>query len=506
MHPWLGTYINYHSIRRASMIGIVIMLLILTAIGTYGLDQLNKLNEIRKSLKHTNDVIVNLHSIYSTLEDAETGQRGFLITGDENYLATYNDASSKINGYTKQLRQLNAGRPYHKADVEMLQKSTSEKFNELKNTIELRRAKGFEAARELVLTNRGKDKMDEIRDMIDRFYEHENKLLAEREIEQDKKAKSAFLWLFFLCSAAIACQVIMGFITISFIEREKLSTEKLREQADLLDLSRDAVIVHDLDGTIRYWNRGAEKMYGYHSEEVLGKTSYKLLKVELPKPLEEIQKDILAKGYWEDELVHYTAKGNKIVVASRHTVNTDTDGNPVSILEINTDITAHKQAEQRQMALAEMKRVNSELEQFTYIASHDLQEPLRAIAGCLRILEKSHKDNLDEEAKELIHYAVDGSIRMSTLINDLLALSRVDKNEAVLERIDLTDVLNEGIKNIIATVNETKAVITHDHLPVINAEKALLVQLFQNLLMQSRPNLLRHKALYYFRNWLLPEI
>lgn len=477
--------LNSRTIKMIGIIGIIVMLLILTAIGIYRLNQSNKLNEIRKSLKHTSALLGNFHAIFTVVEDAETGQRGFLITGNESYLAPYKNALLEIDGLKKQLRQLTLNCPNKTKDINTLENTIDEKFAELKRTIELRRTKGFDAARQEVLTDHGKNEMTIIRQTLSQLYEREHEQLVNQQNEEEGRTKNAFVWLIFLFCVAIIFQVIMGLVTLRFLEREKLTTNKLREQAALLDLSHDAIMVRNLDNTIYFWNLGAEKMYGFRKDEAIGKVSYTLLNTKFPQPFAEIENTILTKGYWEGEVFQQDGKGRRIIVSSRHILKTDMQDKPLGILEINTDITAHKQAEQRQIALAEMSRTNQELEQFTALASHDLQEPLRAISGCLQILEKSNKDKLDKEAIELLNFAVDGASRMQRLINDLLSLARVSKSEAVLERMDLEDVLRQALQNIQVTVAESGAIITHDPLPVVKAEKTLLVQLFQNLLANA---------------------
>lgn len=646
--------VDYRILKRASIAGIIIMLLVLTVVGTGGLLQLNKLIEVRKHLRHQDNIVVILDSIFTMVQGAETGQRGFLITGNEDYLAPYNEAVIKLDKFMEKMRKLTVNNPQQTKDITTLENAIAKKMAELKETISLRRTKGFAAAREVVLTNRGENQMDIIRNTFSDMFVREYENLMDRRDEADNRTKYAFLWLFLSSAVAIIFQIIMSLLTIKFLEREKLAahalaeseerfrlllsgikdyaifmldstgivktwnlgaqqvfgyaaneiignhvsyfytdehkaenrpandlaiaqkigrheeetirvckdgskiwvhevtfplygeskkeletaskfgryekegvrlrkdgsevwvneitipvydeghkniigfarvtrditeqkeaTAKLHEQANLLDLSRDAVIVRDFDGTIRYWNKGAEKMYGFDQNEALGKVSYRLLKTGFTQPLAEIEETILTKGYWEAELVHYTRDGRRLIVSSRSTLKTDVQNKPVGVLEINTDITVHKQAEQRQAALAEMKRVNVDLEQFAAVASHDLQEPLRAIAGCLQILEKSHKDKLGDDASELIQFAVDGSLRMRNLINDLLSLSRASSSEAMLERTDLTEVLEQALMNIDATVKEKGAKITHDSMPVLTVQKTLLIQLFQNLLSNA---------------------
>ncbi len=266
------------------------------------------------------------------------------------------------------------------------------------------------------------------------------------------------------------------------IKRDRKITTELQAQAELLNLSHDAIVVRDLEGTIRYWNSGAEEVYGYTQKEALENNYYALLKTEFDIPREQIQKELIEKGRWNGELTDYRSDGQKIVTASRQALKCDEQGHPVAVLAISSDITEHKRAEQRRIALAEMERSNLELQQFAYIASHDLQEPLRGVAGCLQILEKKYKDKLDDDANDLINLAVDGAIRMRNLINALLSLSHVNSDGLIFQSTNLSEAVAITIENLAVHIKETKAQITYHDLPVLPGNKTQLVQLFQNLI------------------------
>ena len=138
--------------------------------------------------------------------------------------------------------------------------------------------------------------------------------------------------------------------------------ETLGEQARLLDLAHDAILVRDMNGAITFWNRGAEETYGWSRDETVGKNCLSLLKKRFPKPLEEIEAELLREGHWEGELVHTKRDGVQAVVASRWALERDEHGQPSAILEINSDITEHKQLELRE-----------------YEARHQLHTALKAL-------------------------------------------------------------------------------------------------------------------------------
>jgi PAS domain S-box-containing protein len=130
------------------------------------------------------------------------------------------------------------------------------------------------------------------------------------------------------------------------LEKEmQAQSDKLEELTSLLDVARDAIIVRALDGTIQYWNRGAEEIYGWSKEEAVGKATHILLTTEFLRPTDEIQADLIREGVWEGELTHQTRESKRITVASRWVLKRDEFGAPSTILEINNDITERKRTE-----------------------------------------------------------------------------------------------------------------------------------------------------------------
>jgi light-regulated signal transduction histidine kinase (bacteriophytochrome) len=144
----------------------------------------------------------------------------------------------------------------------------------------------------------------------------------------------------------------------------------------------------------------------------------------------------------------------------------------------------NEELEQRvQERTAELMRSNAELKQFAYIASHDLQEPLRSVASFTQLLARRYRDKLDPEAMEFIRFATDGVHRMTALIDDLLTYSRLgDGHNRKLCKVSTEQVLQLACSNLRASIEESQALITHDPLPLVHGDQILLVQLFQNLL------------------------
>jgi light-regulated signal transduction histidine kinase (bacteriophytochrome) len=159
------------------------------------------------------------------------------------------------------------------------------------------------------------------------------------------------------------------------------------------------------------------------------------------------------------------------------------DGSFAGYIGSCIDITERKQAEaELQRTARELACSNADLEQFAYTASHDLQEPLRAVVECLQLLQQGDTEQLDTRAQELIQHAIEGSVRMRTLINSLLAYARLGTHDNPFAPADCETVLQEALANLRMVIEESGAVVTHDPLPTVWADATQLLQVFQNLL------------------------
>ena len=203
-------------------------------------------------------------------------------------------------------------------------------------------------------------------------------------------------------------------------------TEALRRQADLLERAYNAIIVRDLDRKIIFWNARAEQIYGFTRDEALGQKTDALLQAQFPVPFEEHMAVLTAEAHWEGELVHTTKDGRQITVLSRQALQKDEAGNPLAIMEINLDITERKQAEEEIKKYAsQLELSNRELQDFAFVASHDLQEPLRKIQAFGDQLKTGYGECLDAEGLDYLARMQSAAFRMQALIQALLNYSRV---------------------------------------------------------------------------------
>jgi two-component system, LuxR family, sensor kinase FixL len=272
------------------------------------------------------------------------------------------------------------------------------------------------------------------------------------------------------------------------------SESDLREQANLLGLTQDAIFVADMQGVIKYWNRGAEEQYGWTAEQAVGAVAHELLETVFPTSREEVVSEVTRAGRWEGELLHTRKDGTRIVVACRLALQSDEQGAPVAILESNNDITDRKRAEEERERLrqleADLAHINrvSMLGELAASIAHEVNQPLSGVvsngSACLRWL-AGEPPNL-EEARETARRIVRDGKRAAEVIARIRALSK--RAATTRERLDL----NETIQDVLALAGDEakkKSVIIRtqfaDDLSPVSADRVQLQQVLLNLVMNA---------------------
>ena len=291
----------------------------------------------------------------------------------------------------------------------------------------------------------------------------------------------------------------------ALIKRERTLSET--RLGSYFEAAAQGILALGPDGTIQLVNRRAEEMFGYGREDLMGQK----LSMLLPDRSSGFQAERRA-AYFADPRVHSISSGLELVglrkdgsefpaeIALSYTETEDgtfglglvsdiTERTRIAdeLVEANAgliaDIAERKRVESELARVnTELARSNSELAQFAYVASHDLQEPLRMITGYLQLLERRYKGQLNAEASEFIGYAVDGATRMKNLIQDLLRLSRAGTQSINFREIEVRAVVDAACANLEVALEECGAVLTIDPLPMVVADAGLLTQVFQNLI------------------------
>ncbi len=268
------------------------------------------------------------------------------------------------------------------------------------------------------------------------------------------------------------------------ITGQKISEKKMEEMAAIVQASNDAIQTLSMEGIILNWNKGAEKLYGYQAEEVVGKHSSVLSVPGMEDEFAFLTNKIINGEYIAPyESGRKRKNGSTIYVSTTASPIYDQSGRASSIAIIARDISeSKKSAAELKQKSDELIRSNTDLEQFAYVISHDLREPLRTMSSYVQLLQTRYENKLDDDANEFIHYVVDGAKRMSDLIHDLLSYSRLGNSELVMEKIDCGEIVEIALVHLQETIKNKEAEIFYDGLPEIYASKTQFIQLFQNLI------------------------
>lgn len=591
-----------------------IFMLITAAIGAFGTVSLY---DSEMEIRHSHEVSAGLARLLALTRDAETGQRGYVITGEEQYLEPYNEAEPAIGAQLDNLQSLLKGQALQEQRLTRLRTLLDEKRRELRAVIDVRRTQGFLPAQAIVSNDTGKAFMDHARAIVADMERDAARQLAMRQAVARRTRNEAVI--IGLASGALTIFLCLsfGYFSRRMLNQAAQLTTSLFEQKELLEVTLssigDGVIAIDVDARVTFSNRVAQTLTGWAPGEALGRAVEEILRLERSSDgskadnpgvmairerrtvdhasgtvlvgrdgrrthvdangaptfdsngrlvgavlvLHDVTERVRAEerfrvaveaapnamimadhegkvtlvntqaeklfGYARGELLgrsigllfperdrgdymrelaavfdNPSARPNAL---GRELCGLRRDGtefpielglNPIEtsegvfMLSAIADITDRKRAErQLRQRTEELARSNRDLEQFAYVASHDLQEPLRAVAGPLQLLQRRYEGKLDERADEFIGHAVDGATRMQRLIDDLLSYSRVGRVEDQKQPVQLDHPLELALKNLAVVVHETQAQITHDALPMVQGAATQLALLFQNLISNA---------------------
>jgi PAS domain S-box-containing protein len=268
------------------------------------------------------------------------------------------------------------------------------------------------------------------------------------------------------------------------IAERRRAEGQLRLQFSVLQSADNGLAITGRDGVIQWVNAAFTRLTGYAAAEAVGQNP-RVLKSgrQSPEFFKDLWQTILSGRVWHGEMVNKRKDGSLYPEEMTITPVADSDGKITHFVAVKQDITARKQAEAAmQKTAADLARSNLDLEQFAYVASHDLQEPLRAVGGYVKLLQHRFPEKLDAKAREYVAGAADGAERMQRLIADLLAFSRVGTRGGALAPADLSALLRDALTNLQASITEAGAKITSDPLPSLTVDATQIRQLLQNLI------------------------
>src|SRR3984893_1984845 len=597
--------------NRKVQLGFGAAILTLLAAGVISYRTLVSSNQSQGWVRHTDQVLEELQDLLSASESIESSNRGFVLTGDNSYIESFRGNILREAQTEKSIDELTGDNLAQQRRVRALKNLLDQKIRFSESVIDLRRAKGMEAAAALIGEGRGQQIMRETQDLVHGMQDEERQLLAvygaaaSRQLDHTK--------------IALVLGSLVGLLTALIAEwgvrhenvRRGRSEETLRDSEEKYQMLIDGVHDHaifmlDLHGQILSWNAGAEKVKGYKAEEIIGHNFscfFPPEEIKQGRP-DELLRLTAISGRQKEQGMRVRKDGSRFLSNITFTALRDRDGNLQGFSEFSQDLSESKESGAKYRGLLEaapdamvvvnqsgeivllnvqaekqfgyrrdelvgqkvkniipegfaerliadgtrtaadalaqqigtgielqgrrkdgsefpieimlsplesadgiivvtaairnitersqedlqlvqkveeLNRSNEELQRFGYVASHDLQEPLRMVASYTQLLASRYKGKLDTDADEFIDFAVDGCNRMQGLIQDLLAYSRSGTLPDVLHKRSSENASNNALKNLSGTIEESGAVVTHDALPFITTDDMQLAQVFQNL-------------------------
>ncbi len=363
----------------------------------------------------TNEFIQRLDELLSTVQDAETGQRGYILTGKQQYLQPFVDAEARLAERLSALDRLCKTNGVDRSEERQLGGLVHDKMSELSQTIALKKQGKAALAVALIDTDRGQRDMAAIRALISKLKGDQRNAFSER-VAMQRQSQRALEWL-------LAIGVTISLFLVYLAYRFSVSYQQKRDQ---------------VEAEIRLLN----------------------------ETLEQRVKDRTAE------------------------------------LEART--------EQLEARSVDLQRSNADLLQFAYVASHDLQEPLRMVGSYMGLLSHRYQSQLDDSANKYIQFAIDGANRMQALILDLLTYSRVGTQAVRKQSIPLEQVVQKALQNLQVAISESDAAIEYTGLPDVQADETKLIQVVQNLVGNAvkfrspeRPPKLTISSRLSGREWLI---
>lgn len=477
------------SFERVIGSGFLVMILIVIITSVLAYQSISQYILVNQRVSHTLQVIGTLQDLLSTIVDAESGQRGYILTGQLEFLEPYQLGNQTIDELFEQLRTLTLDNSSQQARIDTLAPLVEQRMTFLTQSIGVWLTQGFDAAQSMVASGDGKRAMDQIREAIDAMIAEENALLEERNQQASSSARLTLLSLGVLILLAfVFLTVFYGFIVRSIQERKQAQFNALQYANEVQDLYDNAPCgYHSLDssGTYIQINKTELGWLGYTHDEVIGKKRFG--DFITPDSLKNFQVNFpvfKARGWIKDlEFDMVRKDGTILSVLLNATAITDSEGNYVSSRSTLIDVTDRKQIDLNlQKTNQELIRANQELEAFSYSVSHDLRTPLRSIDGFSQALLDDYADKLDTTAQSYLKRVRKAAQRMGELIDDLINLGRISKADIVRENVDLTALCHKVVNDLQRNDPNRKVnIIIDDELKVVG-DSHLLKLVLDNLI------------------------
>lgn len=467
---------------------IAIFIMIFVSALTYRHVQL--LTASSKSVAHTYRSTVEIELLYTNIKDLEIERRNYLLVNNKNLIQNISDLKGEISKNLIRIENITKDNPKQTLLLKKLEELVYEKFKIVDQDINPNRTLTFDQLKMSLLES--KILMDKIKVFVNTMLENEKQLLVVRTENNTNITDTTPIIIYIALFSTIAI------ITVAFVKISR-DLEEMRKKNEQLALNNESNNLTEQIGDFGTWYLNLEtNEYTFSENEyrLLGLEPYSFeaslegfLKYIHPDDLSYV-KDIILKMITKDKVVPFTyrviradgvlryLRGNGKIVANK-------SGEKILIgttSDVTDEVLTNQAIEQRNR---ELEANNKELQTFNYVASHDLQEPLRKIQTFISRLVDKDLNSLSENGQQYLLRIQDSSQRMRVLIDDLLKFSRANKAEQVFEETDLNEVLENSKLELAQIIEDKKAIISNDELPNLNVIPFQIQQLFTNLIGNS---------------------
>ena len=474
--------------------------LVLAAAFLATLINLRSVYNTAEAVAHTQAVISALERLLGTVVDAETGERGFIITAREAYLEPYERARADMAETLMRVQALTADNSAQQADVERLRSLADHKLAELAEAIEQRRASGFLAAQAVVLTNAGKRTMDDMRGVVSQMKNREEALLATRVAQSRSEYRTAVFTA--SLTAAVSVLAVAGLFlgTVRLGDARRRATRLAERLRVTLTSIGDAVVVTDDRGRVTELNPVGEALTGWTLTDAIGRRIeevFVIIHAQTRQPAEvpiaRVLRDGVVAGL-ANHTVLLSKDGREIPIDDSAAPIKNPDGHVTGVVMVFRDVTERYRAELDRSALADAEHLarrraeadSRAKDEFLAMLGHELRSPLSPIMTALQLMKRRAGDDIERERMVIERQAR----HLTRLVEDLLDVSRVTLGKLEIEKvpIDMADVIAGAIEMcgpLFAQKGHTLTVdVPSSGLPVLG-DATRLGQIVSNLLTNA---------------------
>jgi PAS domain S-box-containing protein len=460
------------NLERGITLAFVVGFLILAAVSTTSYLAITEFRDVAELRRRSGAVLVNLQDVLIRISDVESSARGFVLTEDQQYLESYDAAVASIDRELADVSELLAGNPKHLGQITELRSRISKRIESLASTIAVRRAAGLEAAAEKVKTGSGRHLMNDVTRAIDELESEERARYANRNAAVQKNASRAVVIIVVASLLGLGLVTVATLVIRSELKARHRAEETSRRLASIVSSSDDAILGKTLDGVITSWNRGAERLYGYTAEEIVGRPISLLVPPERADEFRQILDAIRCGERVEHfETVRRQKDGSFRDVSVTISPIENSAGHVIGASSIARDISDRKAVE----------RLRTD---FLAMLTHDIKNPLAVIDGYLNMLRDTL--SLDHESEELLQRIESSTETIISLVSNYLDISKIEAGQVSLSKqtVAVASVLRRVVEQLQTAASHRGVMIAlqvDDDLPTLDADPLALERVFANL-------------------------